>query len=81
MNATGKTNSLLLCLTKLLCSTGNLLVLDSNLCILQGVIELTKVGLFVAAVVKKQCYWPIHVPGQYIDNYMKTKDIVDFASL
>ena len=81
MNATGKTNSLLLCLTKLLCSTGNLLVLDSNLCILQGAIELTKVGVFVAAVVKKQFYWPRHVPGQYIDNYMKTKDIVDFASL
>ena len=72
-NATGKTNGILLCPKKLIHSLGKLSVLDSGICILQGIIDLRKVGVFSAAVIKKRRYWPRHVPDQKIDHFRRTK--------
>ena len=40
--------------------------MDSGFCVLQGLVELKKVGVFAHVLIKKQQYWPKHVPGQQI---------------
>ena len=46
--------------------TGKVVVLDSGFCVLKGVIELKKRGVFAAALIKKRRYWPKYVPGEEI---------------
>ena len=57
------------------------MVLDSGFCVLQALIELRKKGVFAAAVVKKRCYWPKHVPGHLIRMRMDRKVIGETESL
>ena len=49
----GKTVGLLLRLCKSIYSRGFVVILDSGFCVLQGIIELRKKGVFAAAVIKK----------------------------
>ena len=42
---------------------------------LQGLIELRKVGVFASAVIKKRRYWPKYVPGDLMDDHMKEKEL------
>ena len=53
-------------LTKSIYNTGRIIVLDSGFCILQGLIELRKIGLFAHAVIKKRRYWPRYVKGNIL---------------
>ena len=62
-------------------TTVNKVLIDSGLCIIQVLTNLRRVGVFTAAVIKKHKYWPRHFTVQEINNYTKTKDIEDFASL
>ena len=71
----GKTASLLLRLCECIFSSGRVVVLDSGFCVLQALIELRKMGVFAAAVVKKRRYWPKYIPGDIIADYMQDKDI------
>ncbi len=54
----GTTIGVLVCLTKRLCCTGKIVVLDSGFCVLRGLVELKKWGIFASALIKKCCYWP-----------------------
>ena len=81
MNSTGNTYGLPLILTKVLQSMWKVVILDNTFYILQGIIEIRKVVLFTASVINKRRYWPRHVPGQEIYNYIKTKEIGDVAFL
>ncbi len=49
----GTTISLLVCLTKRLWHTDKIVLLDSGLCGLQGLVELKKWGVFASALIKK----------------------------
>jgi hypothetical protein len=49
----GKTVGLLLCLTKTIWGTVKVVVLDSGFCVLQGIVELKKRGVFAAVLIKK----------------------------
>ena len=69
----GKTVSLLLRLTKSLWASGKVVVLDSGFCVLQGIIELKKKGVFAAALIKKRQYWPKHIDGDRIKSYFDDK--------
>ena len=71
----GKTIGLLMRLTHSKWHTGNVVVLDSRFCVLQGIVELCKKGVFVAAQIKKWCYWPTHIPGEAIVLHFATKDV------
>ena len=71
----GPTVGLLLRLTAALFNTGKVVILDSGFCVLQGLIELRKVGVFSSAVIKKRRYWPKHVPGDIMDERMKDKPL------
>ena len=60
----GSTIGLMLRCTKPLHGTGKVVVLDSGFCVLKGVVELKKRGVFAAALIKKRRYWPKYVPGE-----------------
>ena len=77
----GKTVALLLRLCKSIYSRGFVVILDSGFCVLQGIIELRKRGVFAAAVIKKRKYWPKHVPGDAMDARMVAKEVGECDSL
>eukprot|EP00957_Ditylum_brightwellii_P125823 9591777-Ditylum_brightwellii.AAC.2 len=49
----GQTVTLLLCMCQSVHYTGTVIILDSRFCVLRGIIELLKKGVFAAAYVKK----------------------------
>jgi hypothetical protein len=77
----GKTVGLLLRLCKPIYSRGFVVILDSGFCVLRGIIELWKKGVFAATVIKKRKYWPKHVPGAVMDKRMEAKAVGDCDSL
>ena len=51
------------------------MILESGFCVLEGLIELRKVGVFVGALIKKQRYWPKHIKGDMIDTHFQDKEV------
>ena len=45
---------------------GSVVVLDSRFCVLKGIIELKKRGVYTSALIKKCCYWPKNIKGDDI---------------
>ncbi len=73
----GKTVGLLVQMLKKYFSSGRYVILDSGFCILKGIVELKKEGIFAGAMIKKHCYWPSLVPGEAIDLHFQSKDVGD----
>jgi hypothetical protein len=71
----GKTVSLLLRFCNSIAGRGMVVILDSGFCVLKGLIELRKIGVYASAVIKKRRYWPRYINGEYIDNHMNDKEI------
>ena len=71
----GATVGLLLRLTKLLWHTGKVVVLDSGFCVLQGIVELKKRGVYAAALIKKRRYCPKYIRGDKIKAWFKGKQV------
>ena len=71
----GKTIGTLLRLTNPVWGSGNIFVLDSGFCVLKAIIELKKKGVFAAALIKKQPYWPKYIPGGTIITHFGDKEI------
>jgi Transposase IS4 len=71
----GKTVGLLLRLTKPLWGTAKMVVLDSGFCVLKGIIELKKRGVFAALLIKKRCYWPKYVAGNMIKAHFDNIEV------
>ena len=80
-NQHGKTVGLLLRMCESLYHTGKVVVLDSGFCVLRGLVELQKNGVYAAAVIKKRRYWPRFVDGDWIDDGMKDKEVGDVGVL
>ena len=76
-NEKGKTVGLLQRLTRRLWHTSKAVVLDSGFCVLQGLVELRKKGVFAAALIKKRKYWPKHIRGDDIAKHFQEKDVGD----
>ena len=68
-------------LCKALYGTGKIVILDSGFCVLQGLIESRKVGVFASALIKKRRYWPKYVPGKEINEHFKDMEIGKCDSL
>ena len=51
------------------------MILDSGFCVLKGIIELRKKGVFAAALIKKRRYWPKYVPCQMIVEKFKDNEV------
>ncbi len=77
----GKTVGLLLRLTRSIWHTATALVLDSGFCVVKGIVELRKKGVFAAALIKKRRYWPAKVQGDAIIEHFKDKDVGDTDAL
>lgn len=75
------TIGLLLRACQSLASSGKIVVLNSGFCVLKALIELRKIGVYAAAVIKKRRYWPKFCPGDMIDEYMKSYEIGNCTSL
>ena len=71
----GITVGTLLRLTKPIHGSGKLVVLDSGFCVLQGLVELKRLGVFAHALIKKRRYWPKHVKGDDIIQHFANKEV------
>jgi len=81
LNRYGPTVSLLLCLFSSIFYSGCVVILDSGFCVMKGIVELYKRGVYAGALIKKRRFWPKHVPGDVIDEHMNGKEIGATASL
>ena len=72
---TKKTTNLLFHLCKSLYSVGKVVRLGSGFCVLEGLIELIKVGVFADDIIKKRRYWPKHTKGDMIDTHFQDKEV------
>ena len=74
-SAYGKTAALLLRLTESIWGSGRVVILDSGFCVLKAIVELRKRGVYSSALIKKQCYWPAHIPGDEIKKHFEDMPI------
>ena len=59
---------------------GNMVVLDSGFCVLKGIVELKKHGVYASTLLKKQKYWPKYIKGDAIKEHFDDKDVGDCDS-
>ena len=71
----GKTVGLLLRLTRSIWHTSRLVILDSGFCVLKGIVELRKKGVFASALIKKRRYWPKFIPGDDFIAHFEVKEV------
>ena len=50
-------------------------MLDSGFCVLKGIAELKKKGVFAASLIKKRCYRPKYVDGDAINQHFSNKEV------
>ena len=57
------------------------MILNSGFCVLEGVVELPKLGVFGGALIKQRRYWPKYIPSDKIDDHFKDKEVGGVDSL
>ena len=55
--------------------------MDSGFCVLKGIIELLKKGVYASAVIKKRRYWPAGIKGDEIKQHMEGKEVGECDAL
>ena len=63
-NNKGKMVGLLLHVLEPIFAKGMVVILDSGFCVLRGIIELKKWGVYASTLIKKCKYWPKHIMGE-----------------
>ena len=76
----GKTVGLLLRVLEPIFAKGMVVILNSGFCVLRGIIELKKRGVYASALIKKRKYWPKHIKGAEIKAHFDGKDVGDCDS-
>ena len=79
-NNHGKTVGLLLRVLEPIFGKGNMVVLDSGFCVLKGIVELKKRGVYASTLIKKRKYWPKYIKGDAIKEHFDDKDVGDCDS-
>ena len=79
-NNQGKTVRLLLHVLEPIFARGNVIILDSGLGVLKGIVELKKHGVYASALIKKRKYWPKHIKGDAIKQHFDEKAVGDCNS-
>ena len=54
---------------------GMMVILDSGFCVLKGIVELQKNGVYASALIKKRRYWPKHIRGKDIKSHFADKEV------
>ena len=73
-------NDPLLCILQPIFTKGYVVVLDSGFCVLMGIVELKKRGVYASALIKKCRYWPKYIKGDDIKSHFDGKDVGDCDS-
>ena len=76
----GSTVGLLLRMLSPIYHKGFIVILDSGFCVLKGIIELRKKGVFASALIKKRQYWPKYIKGDAIKAHFENKNVGDADS-
>ena len=71
----GKTVGLLLRQTRPIWNQAKVVILDSGFCVLKGIVEVRKKGVFAAALIKKRRYWPKHINGEDNIKHFEDKEV------
>ena len=79
-NNLGSTVGLLLRILTPIFFKGFIVILDSGLCVLKGIVELRKKGVFASALIKKRWYWPRFIRGDEIKDHFSNKQVGDTDS-
>ena len=76
-NNHGNAVGLLLRILEPIFTRGSVVVLDSGFCVLKGIIELKKRGVYASALIKKCHYWPKYIKGNGIKSHFDDMDVGD----
>ena len=76
----GSTVGMLLRMLAPIYHKGFIVILDSGFCVLKGIIELRKKGVFASALIKKRQYWPKYIKGDDIKAHFENKNMGDADS-
>mmetsp|Transcript_5873 Transcript_5873/g.14984 ORF Transcript_5873/g.14984 Transcript_5873/m.14984 type:complete len:441 (+) Transcript_5873:607-1929(+) len=76
----GAIPGIMVLLTKPIRGTGNVGVWDSGFCVLRGLVNLRKRGIFSAIFVKKRKYWPKNVPCAAMKDHLSSKPLGTVAA-
>ena len=76
----GKAVGLLLRVLESIFAKGMVVILDSGFCVLRGIIEIKKRGVYASALIKKRKYWSKHIKGEEIKAHFNGKDVGDCDS-
>ena len=76
----GKTVGLLLCVLEPIFARGNVIILDSGFCVLKGIVELKKCGVYASTLIKTRKYWPKYTKGDAIKQHFDEKAVGDCDS-
>ena len=79
-NNQGKTVGLLLRVLEPIFTMGNVVILDSGFCMLKGIVELKKHGVYASTLIKKRKYWCKYINSDTIRDRFKDKNVVDCNS-
>ena len=71
----GATVGLLLRLLLPIFNLGMMVILDSGFCVLKGIVELQKNGVYASALIKKRRYWPKYICGEDIKSHFADKEV------
>ena len=71
----GATVGLLLHLLLPIFNLGMMVNLDSGFCVLKGIVELQKNGVYTSALIKKRRYWPKYIHGEDIKSHFADKEV------
>ena len=66
---------MLLRLCKGVSGSGRVVILDSGFCVLEGIVELRKIGVYAGALIKKRRYWSKNIAGEDEKEYMSNKAV------
>ena len=77
----GKTVGLLLRMIKSYFDTGRYVIIDSGFCVLKGLIQLRKKGVFSCYFIKKRIYWPETVPGKEMEDHFLEVEVGETDSI
>ena len=78
-NNLGQTVGLLLVLEPLF-GKGHVVILDSRFCVLKGIDELKKRGVYASALIKKRRYWPKYIKRDDIKHHFTDREVGDCDS-
>ena len=73
--------SLVLCLTENIIATGNIVVLNSCLCVMRNLVDINKKGVYGENLINNGWYWKCYIDGKRITYHLTNKSVGDVDSL